>query len=65
MRSQWLVGGQDSFDLNPGPEPSSRFIAQVLAVDIAWAFALEAGGMPVTAKSWGLPSCGLLSWQAS
>lgn len=44
-----LVGRQGSFDLDPGPEPSSLFITQVLAVGIAWAFALETGGMPVTA----------------
>lgn len=49
VRSQLLVGGQDSFDLDPGPEPGFLFIAQVLAVGIAWAFALETGGMPVTA----------------
>lgn len=59
------MSGQDSFDLDPGPEPSSLFIAQVLAVGIAWAFALETGGMPVTAEFWGLPSSALLSWQAS
>lgn len=45
------MGGSGSFDLDPGPrpEPSSLFIAQVLAIGIAWAFALETGSMPVTA----------------
>lgn len=43
------MGRQDSFDLDPEPEPISLGIAQVLAFGIAWAFALDTGGMPVAA----------------
>lgn len=35
---------------DPGHRPQP-VIAQVLAVGIAWAFAWEAGSMPVTAQS--------------